>query len=387
MDVLRRIIPRKMKRDQYSFELLKSTSAMELSRRDSSTTPLPRHFSQYDSIQTAPSSQTAISKKSEEVIDVSDGEMTEVSSLIGFVAGPREPSCSSRFAQEDPLHEKAINECHAIQEKSDFAEGVLLKCIDKKPLFPYLHFAQFRNPDHLHRMRQIAECVRECSPTQGSLYGSYDEVYSIQKTATAGECRLPAHRHAGYIVIGFKLLDDATKQQTLEKTWLSWSGAREIYKHSPRSWNLRRISLMKCPSNPRNGGASRPFAYILMCEYGSILHPSNTIQALDICERLRVRNCGHIALYQVHTAYSNPIPRQSTSNSPSRSSPFASQSTTSKRAQMMRGFSQDVDVQQQIEMSSMARRNRMLRTRERSFQYPDEYYHSSYHHSDMQEPL
>ncbi|CAB3398093.1 unnamed protein product [Caenorhabditis bovis] len=349
MDVLRRIIPRKMKRDQYSFELLKSTSAMELSRRDSSTTPLPRHFSQYDSIQTAPSSQTAISKKSEEVIDVSDGEMTEVSSLIGFVAGPREPSCSSRFAQEDPLHEKAINECHAIQEKSDFAEGVLLKCIDKKR--------------------------------------SYDEVYSIQKTATAGECRLPAHRHAGYIVIGFKLLDDATKQQTLEKTWLSWSGAREIYKHSPRSWNLRRISLMKCPSNPRNGGASRPFAYILMCEYGSILHPSNTIQALDICERLRVRNCGHIALYQVHTAYSNPIPRQSTSNSPSRSSPFASQSTTSKRAQMMRGFSQDVDVQQQIEMSSMARRNRMLRTRERSFQYPDEYYHSSYHHSDMQEPL
>ncbi|PIO54589.1 hypothetical protein TELCIR_24044, partial [Teladorsagia circumcincta] len=48
----------------------------------------------------------------------------------------------------------------------------------------------------------------------------------------------------------------------------------------------------------RNRSPSRPFAYILMCEYGSILHPSNTILALDMCERLRVRNCGHIALYQ-----------------------------------------------------------------------------------------
>ncbi|CAI5453321.1 unnamed protein product [Caenorhabditis angaria] len=70
MDVLRRILPRKMKRDQYSFELLKSNSAIELSatisrRRDSSLTSpatsatrLPRNFSQYDSLRIAPSSQT-----------------------------------------------------------------------------------------------------------------------------------------------------------------------------------------------------------------------------------------------------------------------------------------------------------------------------------------
>ncbi|PIO75681.1 hypothetical protein TELCIR_02265 [Teladorsagia circumcincta] len=93
--------------------------------------------------------------------------------------------------------------------------------------------------------------------------------------------------------------DKSVPQHALEKSWLSWSGAREIYKHSPRGWNLRRISLRR--NLTVNRTPSRPFAYILMCEYGSILHPSNTILALDMCERLRVRNCGHIALYQKRT--------------------------------------------------------------------------------------
>uniref|UniRef100_A0A8R1DX95 DUF7153 domain-containing protein n=1 Tax=Caenorhabditis japonica TaxID=281687 RepID=A0A8R1DX95_CAEJA len=243
------------------------------------------------------------SMKSEEVIDVSEGEMSELSALIGFVGGSREPGCSC-----------------------------------------------------------------------------YDEVFSIQKTASVGENRLPAHRHAGYIVIGFKLLEDAVQQGTLEKTWLQWSGAREIYKHSPRGWNLRRISLMRCPTNHKNG-VQRPFAYILMCEYGSILHPSNTIQALDICERLRVRNCGHIALYQVHSAYTAPLTRTSAHNSPSRQSANyttqqPSTNAASRRSQMLRGFSQDVEPQVSHADQFAARRNRMLRTRERSFQYPDEFYHA-----------
>ncbi|CAO4377914.1 unnamed protein product [Caenorhabditis nigoni] len=324
--------------------------------------------------------------KSEEVIDVSEGEMSEFSSLIGFVGGPQKPGCSYGFAPEqDPAYEKAVAECHVIQEKKDFHEAVILKCIDNKPLFPYMHFAQFRNVDYTHRVKQISDLARECSPTHGSLYGCYDEVYSIQKTASVGENRLPAHRHAGYIVIGFKLLEDAGKQGNLEKTWLQWSGAREIYKHSPRSWNLRRISLMRCPTHHKNGVAQRPFAYILMCEYGSILHPSNTIQALDICERLRVRNCGHIALYQVLTAYTSPGPRTSAHNSPSRQAAAFAQSAAAKRAQMLRGFSQDVEPQPVPESSTM-RRNRMLRTRERSFQYPDEYYHAYQPHQfDPQE--
>lgn len=33
------------------------------------------------------------------------------------------------------------------------------------------------------------------------------------------------------------------QRENLEKSWLNWSGAREIYKYSPSNWNLRRISL------------------------------------------------------------------------------------------------------------------------------------------------
>lgn len=65
MDVLRRIMPRKMKRDQYSFELLKSSSNMELSTGVGPNTPLPRNFSHYDSIRIAPSSQSAVRKPQE----------------------------------------------------------------------------------------------------------------------------------------------------------------------------------------------------------------------------------------------------------------------------------------------------------------------------------
>uniref|UniRef100_A0A1I7TY68 Ovule protein n=1 Tax=Caenorhabditis tropicalis TaxID=1561998 RepID=A0A1I7TY68_9PELO len=60
MDVLRRIMPRKMKRDQYSFELLKSSSNIELSTGVGPGTPLPRNFSHYDSIRIAPSSQSTV---------------------------------------------------------------------------------------------------------------------------------------------------------------------------------------------------------------------------------------------------------------------------------------------------------------------------------------
>uniref|UniRef100_A0A0K0DP07 GGACT domain-containing protein n=1 Tax=Angiostrongylus cantonensis TaxID=6313 RepID=A0A0K0DP07_ANGCA len=128
-----------------------------------------------------------------------------------------------RFAAEDPVYEKAVAECCVIKESTSFSSGILLKCIDKQ---------------------------RKSLQYSGNLIcplsGTYEEIYSIQKTVTANaDARLPSNRHAGYIVIGFKLLDDSSKQETLEKSWLSWSGAREIYKYSPRTWSLRRIGLRK----------------------------------------------------------------------------------------------------------------------------------------------
>ncbi|KAK6025272.1 hypothetical protein OSTOST_08837 [Ostertagia ostertagi] len=80
-------------------------------------------------------------------------------------------------------------------------------------MFPYLHFAQFQSTDHHQRQREMDDVVKECRVFPGSLFGSYEEVYSIQKTTTSNDTRLPSNRHAGYIVIGFKLLDDSSKIQ------------------------------------------------------------------------------------------------------------------------------------------------------------------------------
>ncbi|VDK21128.1 unnamed protein product, partial [Anisakis simplex] len=151
-----------------------------------------------------------------------------------------------------------------------------------------MHYSIFKGSDYDTRISNMEHVMSKLI-----IGGAYDEIYSIHRTSPTNEAQLPSHRHAGYIVISFKILEEQTRQDALEKSWLSWSGAREIYKYSSRSWNLRRISL-RCRIH-----ASRSFAYVMMCEFGSILHPSNRLQALDMCERLRVRNCGYISLYQI----------------------------------------------------------------------------------------
>ncbi|KJH49936.1 hypothetical protein DICVIV_03883 [Dictyocaulus viviparus] len=283
--------------------------------------------------------------------------MPETLALIGFVAVDN-PKCSYGFPAEDLVYEKAIAECCVIKESGSLNGGILLKCVDKQLV--ECIWNGWLTPNTFSSIIQTPfDEVYNAQLNDEGYIGPYEEIYSIQKTSTASiDPRLPLNRHAGYIVIGFKLLDDSSKQQTLEKSWLSWSGAREIYKYSPRTWNLRRISLQKY--KPMGRISSQLFAYILMCEFGSILHPSNTIQALDMCERLRVRNCGHIALYQVHTTYCS-----TTSNA--KKMPTSS-SATMKRQTMMRGFSQDVEA---IPPECTAdRRNRLRQSRDHSFQHP-----------------
>ncbi|CAJ0939366.1 unnamed protein product, partial [Mesorhabditis belari] len=267
-------------------------------------------------------------QKSEETIDYSgcSSSMSDVSVLLGFVHsdGPYTPSCSGfSFSSEDSTYEKAVSECHSIKESSLFTEGLLLKCIDLKPLFPYLHFAHFSSPDYTGRTGEVTQVIRDCGASPNSQYGCYDEVYTIQKAATSTENRLPAHRHAGYIVIGFKLLDDASKPQALEKTWLQWSGAH--IRIDIETVNLVRLHMFCCVT-------------------------------LDMCERMRVRNCGHVALYQVHTAY-NSLPQV----------PLIGQSSPRvvKRNPMLRGFSQDVE-------STESRRQKLRPMRDRSFGYMEE---------------
>uniref|UniRef100_A0A915BM12 DUF7153 domain-containing protein n=1 Tax=Parascaris univalens TaxID=6257 RepID=A0A915BM12_PARUN len=241
---------------------------------------------------------------------------SDQSALLGFINGADDsydsPTCSSygsEFPAEDSSLDVAISQTNLIRSHPLFMEGVLLKCVDAKPLFPYMHYAIFQGSDHDMRIANIDEVIRGMNLRPKCQFGAYDEMYSIQKITPRPDARLPSHRHAGYIVISFKILEDETQQESLEKSWLSWSGAREIYKYSPRTWNLRRISLHKFPKR-RRSGPCHSFAYVMMCEFGSILHPSNRLQALDMCERFRVRNCGYVCLYQISSPFiPRPLPK------------------------------------------------------------------------------
>lgn len=302
---------------------------------------------------------------------------SDQSALLGFINGAGDsydsPTCSSygsEFPTEDSSLDVAISQTQLIRSHPLFMEGVLLKCVDAKPLFPYMHYAIFKGSDHDMRIANIDEVIREMNLRPKCQFGAYDEMYSIQKTTPTPDARLPSHRHAGYIVISFKILEDETQQESLEKSWLSWSGAREIYKYSPRTWNLRRISLHKFPER-RRSGACHSFAYVMMCEFGSILHPSNRLQALDMCERLRVRNCGYVCLYQVQWSYSNAA-----------TPPEAP--TSSMRNPMLRGLSQEVETSTE----SSRRRTPKPRQRDRPTGYGLEdkmspIFHSYHHFADL----
>ncbi|MFH4980035.1 hypothetical protein AB6A40_006744 [Gnathostoma spinigerum] len=295
--------------------------------------------------------------------------MSDESILLGFIGNSSDsldvaPCCSSlgsEFTPEDESLDKALADCHTLRAHPMVTEGVLLRCIDANPLFPYLHYAIFKHKDHEIRIDSINDAVYKMDTKFNSQFGAYDEIYAIHTTSLMVDNHMPSHRHAGYIVISFKLLEDESQHSALENSWLGWTGAREIYKHSPRTWNLRRLALYRYCSNRR--GSSRAFAYVLMCEFASICHPSNRLQALDMCERLRVRNCGYVSLYQVQWNY-NIV-----SSNPGCSS---LDSVKRERNPLLRGHSQEVDTTTAIYSTRRNHPGPLLRGRSLGYRYQEE---------------
>uniref|UniRef100_A0A0N4Z4M3 DUF7153 domain-containing protein n=1 Tax=Parastrongyloides trichosuri TaxID=131310 RepID=A0A0N4Z4M3_PARTI len=310
-----------------------------------------------------------ITQNSEEVIEIIGRDklaLNDYSILLCFIPTHSSSidsgdlfSSFEQFNLGESSLDKAISECNNIKYLPNFEEGILLKCFDKNPMFPFVHYNIFKNESLYDRRASICNNVNSMMHKSKSSYGLYEEMFTINKMATTLKPSLPSHRHSGYIIITFKILDDCSRQNGLEKTWLSWSGAREIYKYSPRTWNLRKISLLKCESKHSSGGKKTLFEYVLLCEFGSIFHPANTIQALDMCERLKTRNCGHISLYQVQYGYESEnrlssnsqypsfnqlTPPSSLIPSPSKSKATTTNTTRRDRNPLLRGVSQDVDT-------------------------------------------
>uniref|UniRef100_A0AC35UIA1 SET domain-containing protein n=1 Tax=Rhabditophanes sp. KR3021 TaxID=114890 RepID=A0AC35UIA1_9BILA len=241
--------------------------------------------------------------------------------------------------------DKAIAQCNNVRNLPRFKEGILLKCLDKNPTFPYLNYSIFKGDSYAERTMTINNYIHSVSNYSKSQYGPYEEVFTINKMGSIGSFNLPTnrHAHAGFIINSFKIID-SNRTESLEGSWLIWSGASVIYKSSPRNWNLRKISLVRCAG--RSGFKKDNFDYVLLCEFGNIFHPNNTIKALDMCERLKTRNCGHISLYQIKYAFESEqiqgMGSMTNYNSPIHARPSPTSLQTSKRNPLLRGVSQDV---------------------------------------------
>ncbi|KAI6213337.1 hypothetical protein M3Y94_00138600 [Aphelenchoides besseyi] len=229
--------------------------------------------------------------------------------FLGFVGqSTSRDSSAGDFKREDASLDHALIDCNRIRSLPSFREAILLRCIEPQAMFPFLHFSIF-SPNAFDNNPTLSSSFET---NKQSSFGAYEELYYIQKSSSFIDVSLPSHRHSGFIISSFKILDSNGRSPQLEKSWLVWTGAREIYKFAPRIWNLRRMSLLRI-RNSYAKDQSHSFAYVLCCEFGNLMHPNNIVQALDMCERLRARNCGQIGLYQIQYNYGAsttiPIPR------------------------------------------------------------------------------
>uniref|UniRef100_A0A914NLV7 DUF7153 domain-containing protein n=1 Tax=Meloidogyne incognita TaxID=6306 RepID=A0A914NLV7_MELIC len=221
--------------------------------------------------------------------------------LFGFV------TCQSSSASS-PINASLYSFWEKFALESDSAlnsEIYFLRCIDSEPKLPFIYYATFSPlSDHEQHINNLGETLVDVEDISARIQlGCYEQLYTLERAAASPSPGTKnSLKHQGFIFIFFRLLGEncASSNADLESRWLDWTGAGQIYKYSPRCWDLQKVCLLKSVGQSTT---STPFVYILLCEFNSILHPSNTIAALDFCERLRSRNCGFVALYKVSQSH------------------------------------------------------------------------------------
>lgn len=94
--------------------------------------------------------------------------------------------------------------------------------------------------------------------------------------------------------------------ENLERTWMSWSGARVILWKCPKDLKLRRITFL------RSTTLRDRFSYLVLAECEEGMNCLNL--ARQFADHLKDRRCGLVELYKVERYY---IPQMSRSQSTS----------------------------------------------------------------------
>ncbi|GFY51111.1 uncharacterized protein TNIN_253151 [Trichonephila inaurata madagascariensis] len=117
----------------------------------------------------------------------------------------------------------------------------------------------------------------------------YEEVASIVKPSLDCLSQEPVTCHTGYIISAFRVFPGEDREK-LEKNWLTWTGARQVYNSLPKHLGLKRLTFHK-KLFPDGG-----ITYVLMCECSTLVE--HVTEALVFVDHLRARCCGYTALYR-----------------------------------------------------------------------------------------
>lgn len=177
-------------------------------------------------------------------------------------------------------------------------EGLLLMNVERNSQFPFVTYlvCDAARSDPLRLILQM-ESHQDAGPDGERLHHTavYDEVATIARPPVDVVPRKPTSSKTGYILSAFRVFPGEDREK-LDRSWLLWTGARQIYRRLPPHLGLRRITFHKkiCPQD-------HGITYVLLCECPTLM--DYVPEACVLVDQLRARCCGYTALYRVVDAF------------------------------------------------------------------------------------
>lgn len=177
-------------------------------------------------------------------------------------------------------------------------EGLLLMNVERNSQFPFVTYlvCDAERSDPFRIILQM-ESHQDPGPEGERLHhtAAYEEVATIARPPVDVVPRKPTTSKTGYILSAFRVFPGEDREK-LDRSWLLWTGARQIYRRLPPHLGLRRITFHKkiCP-------ADHGITYVLLCECPSLM--DYVPEACVLVDQLRARCCGYTALYRVVDAF------------------------------------------------------------------------------------
>lgn len=177
-------------------------------------------------------------------------------------------------------------------------EGLLLMNVERNSQFPFVTYlvCDAERSDPFRLILQM-ESHQDAGPEGERLHhtAAYEEVATIARPPVDVVPRKPTSSKTGYILSAFRVFPGEDREK-LDRSWLLWTGARQIYRRLPPHLGLRRITFHKkiCP-------VDHGITYVLLCECPSLM--DYVPEACVLVDQLRARCCGYTALYRVVDAF------------------------------------------------------------------------------------